>query len=241
MGCSHDQVDIRGRWKTRRSGRVVDAYISPEQPYIDAHVASALCQNAPIAYKCHPQATGVTNAWLLQHVVPAINQFFGPTDNIALVLALPLLWAALDPSMEERMDPEQREYIQEEYAKVSTLPEGVNPVVKVCLSVWHHQTELHITEVLPMNTGGHQQSSSTSGPAPPHVAAIANNPNVANGEQVQDQYVRAQAYNAMSQGQINQEFFGRFVTLHNQTQQQVSQEGRTNDKLHSNLRTYLDM
>ena len=34
MGCSLDQVDTRGRWKTRKSGRVVDAYVSPEQATI---------------------------------------------------------------------------------------------------------------------------------------------------------------------------------------------------------------
>ena len=217
-----------------------------KQPYTDALVASALCQNAPIAYKRHPQATNITNEWLFQHVVPNINSFFGPTDNIALVLALPLLWAALDSSMEERMDPNQREYIQEEYAKISTLPEGVNPVVKVCLSVWHHQTELHITEVEPMHTGRRGPPplppASSSGIANIAVTTIAaeNDNNVATASQVEDQYARAMAFTAMTQRPINQEFFSRFVSLHNQTQQQVSQEGRTVDRHFSTLRSFLE-
>ncbi|CAB9520170.1 unknown protein [Seminavis robusta] len=44
----------------RLSGRVVDAYISPEQPWID------LCMGAPIAYKLHPDAK--------RHVVPRTHR-----------------------------------------------------------------------------------------------------------------------------------------------------------------------
>lgn len=138
------------------------------------------------------------------------------------------------------MDPHQRDYIQEEYAKIRTLPEGVNPVVKVCVSVWHHQTELHITEVEPMHTG---RRDPPPPPAPSLGGAMTagNDNTVATATQVEDQHVRVQAYNAMAQRPLNQEFFSRFVSLHNQTQQQISQEGRTVDRHFSTMRSFLEV
>ena len=128
--------------------------------------------------------------------------------------------------MEERMKPNQRVYIQEDYAKNSTLPEAVNPVVKVCLSVWHHQTKHPITEVKPMHTG-------RGGPPPTPPASswgVANisdttitaendNTVVTASTKVNNQYARDMEFNAMTQRPINQEFFSQFVSLHNQTKQ----------------------
>ncbi|CAB9528355.1 hypothetical protein SEMRO_2206_G319030.1 [Seminavis robusta] len=88
MGATADEVDIRGRWKTRLSGRVVDAYISPEQPWIDARVAEKLCMGAPIAYKLHPDAKRVTPDWLIEHVVPRTHAFYDGVNDISLHLAL---------------------------------------------------------------------------------------------------------------------------------------------------------
>ncbi len=59
---SADDVDIRGRWKARMSGRVVDAYITPEQPYVDANVCTQLCLGAPIAYELHPEVQCIVTA-----------------------------------------------------------------------------------------------------------------------------------------------------------------------------------
>ena len=49
-----------------------------------------------------------------------------------------------------------------------------------------------------------------------------------------------QNFHARVQRPINQEFLSRFVSLHNQTQQQVSQEGRTVDRHFSTLRSFLE-
>ncbi|CAB9521501.1 hypothetical protein SEMRO_1200_G251930.1 [Seminavis robusta] len=95
MGATADEVDIQGRWKARFSGRVVDAYISPEQPWIDARVAEKLCMGAPIAYKLHPDARRVTPDWLIEHVVPRTHAFYDGVNDISLHLALPLLCGLL--------------------------------------------------------------------------------------------------------------------------------------------------
>ena len=75
-GLSSADVDSRGRWKgSEGSNRIVNtSYISPDQPFIDANVASALCLGKPVAYRIHPEAHRVTSAWLQTHVVPHMHQ-----------------------------------------------------------------------------------------------------------------------------------------------------------------------
>jgi hypothetical protein len=59
-------------------------------------------------------------------------------------------------------------------------------------------------------------------------------------EEVSDEELRYQSMNGFRQGPIDQEVYGRFMSMHTQTHQFINQEGRTNDKLHSQLRGYLD-
>ena len=52
------------------------------------------------------------------------------------------------------MSDEQRKYIRDEYAKINTLPDGVNPVVRVNLYVRRLKTLLLIDELHTEATGG---------------------------------------------------------------------------------------
>ncbi|CAB9502887.1 hypothetical protein SEMRO_149_G068560.1 [Seminavis robusta] len=53
------------------------------------------------------------------------------------------------------MEPPVRVRIQDAYERIKAdIPVGVNPVVKVPLSIWTHNTKLHINEIEPMDTGG---------------------------------------------------------------------------------------
>ncbi|CAB9505505.1 unknown protein [Seminavis robusta] len=103
MGATADEVDIRGRWKARLSGRVVD-------PWIDARVAEKLCMGLLLPT--------MTPDWLIEHVVPRTHAFYDGVNDISLHLALPLLWAALDESWEERMEPPVRVRIQDAYERI---------------------------------------------------------------------------------------------------------------------------
>ena len=47
-GCTRDEKDIRGRWKSRK--RVSDVYDDVELPYPDAKVANKLCIGVPCYY-----------------------------------------------------------------------------------------------------------------------------------------------------------------------------------------------
>ena len=98
MGMTTDDVDTRGRWKGKGKGIVDQRYISPSQPFIDANVASALCNGLPCEYRV--EADFVTDEWLLVYVVPFLHEFYGVERSPALLLAKPLLWAAMSPDME---------------------------------------------------------------------------------------------------------------------------------------------
>ena len=154
LGKQASDVEFRGRWKGEESkNRVVNgSYINPEQPFIDADVAAALCHNQPCSYRVHKDASGVTPDWLRKHVVPFMDDFYdgtGDMNNPGLTLAYPLLWAAMSDEMDGYMFQEQRLKIREEYGRINTLPTGVNPVVRVHLSVRRYKDQLVIDERSP--------------------------------------------------------------------------------------------
>ncbi|KAG3163294.1 hypothetical protein C6341_g12988 [Phytophthora cactorum] len=93
-GISKGFVNRRGRWRTRKG--VVDVYIDNTQPYPDALTAASLTGPAgPCFYTTKTGISCVTPQWLVDQVVPTVKQLMG--DSIATTLALPLLWAALEP------------------------------------------------------------------------------------------------------------------------------------------------
>jgi hypothetical protein len=95
-GCSQDFVKQRGRWHAHN--QVVDEYIYPSLPYPDANTVSSLGGPADSCrYKVRDNATGVSHSYMLNVVAPTINQIYG--EEMALILAPALLWAAFDNSV----------------------------------------------------------------------------------------------------------------------------------------------
>lgn len=74
-GCTEQETEIRGRWKGKRGGSIVNRYINPSQLPIDAKVAAALCGEGPVWYKVKADS-GVTDQFLKEFVVPGIVHFF---------------------------------------------------------------------------------------------------------------------------------------------------------------------
>ena len=94
-----------------------------------------------------------------------MHEFYGGGPNAqspALTLAYPLLWAAMSPEMEGRMDEEQRQRIRDAYSEINQLPDGTNPVVRVHLRVLRLKNMLVIDEIFAENYSGGAQN----GPAP---------------------------------------------------------------------------
>ena len=152
-GASQDEVEIRGRWKGKNGSRVSSRYINPHQAFIDAKVAGMLCVNGPVKYVLKDGAD-LSSKWLKEHVVPRLTEYFGEDSTVPLTLALPLLWAALEPSMADKVPTALRDRIRSEYeayrSATDGLVVGVNPVKKVPLLITRVGQSVSIDEMLPM-------------------------------------------------------------------------------------------
>ena len=104
-GCSKDDKDIRGRWKSK--ARVSDVYEDTELPYPDAKVAEKLCFGGACYYLFPEEVTNIATeegrestaammkTYILSHVVPNIRKRL--PDSAALVLGKALLWLIYSP------------------------------------------------------------------------------------------------------------------------------------------------
>jgi hypothetical protein len=145
LGCLVDEIDSRGRWR-KGSRKIVDRYINIDQQFLDARVAAALCVGGAIRYKLE-EGSGITNDWLFENVVPGIKEYFGG-DSIAVVLALPLLWACLHVDLFELVPLTLRSRIKEAYERIRVLDVEVSPVKRVFLSVTRYQDQVCIDEIV---------------------------------------------------------------------------------------------
>jgi hypothetical protein len=169
FGKSSSDIETRGRWKGADGKDIVrSAYITPEQPFVDASVASTLCNGSPVAYVVRPEcAQFVTDAWLCDKIVPHLYHFFGrTTESCVLVLGRALLYAAMDDNFEDRMQHDQRERIRAEVARICPAGLLVNPIKRVRLFVWRKDHTLMITEIQdpgPPGCGGNDDGGTNGG------------------------------------------------------------------------------
>ena len=141
-GAYKDFCDIRGRWKTNR--HIGNVYDDVDLPFPDAKVAVILCIGGPCKYVLK-ENSGVTENFLLQHVVPNIRAHF--SANVAKVLAKPLLWMALSDDAGRFLPQELVDRIKTAYINIRVLPENENPVKKVLLIVTGDKGEVYLDEI----------------------------------------------------------------------------------------------
>ena len=129
-GAVKDHVDRRGRWRRKKS--IVDIYIDVNLPYPDALVAAALTgPSGPCKYKL-----SCTNEFPPEHV---LTSAFAPKcaeilpDELAKLLAIPLISAAMSDHKVPIMPQQLREAIRKKLLDVTGLT--VNPVARVPLHV----------------------------------------------------------------------------------------------------------
>jgi hypothetical protein len=157
-GCSQYFVKRRGRWRAHK--QVVDEYTDPSLPYPDAKTAAALCGPAgPYCYKVRDNATGVSRSYMMNAVAPTINQIYG--EEMALLLAPALLWAAFDDSVAAKsvMPASLRKLI------VDGFPGGceTNPVEKVSLLTTGNGDQLHIVDLMTKDATPNSDETHTGG------------------------------------------------------------------------------
>ena len=85
-GCSKDDVDARGKWKS--SKLIVDMYIDCLIPFPDAKVASTLCIGDPAKYTIE-QEFNIDKTLILQCADSNITALF--LRQVSLILATALI------------------------------------------------------------------------------------------------------------------------------------------------------
>jgi len=149
MGCSQDDIDIRGRWKGNSGGRTSTRCINPEQPHIDAKVCGHLCMEGPIKH-CFKPGAEAGPAFFAEHVCPNINKFFPASSKMAETLGPALLWACFEPSVARTRIPDWLvKKVKEAYedCRPEQFPEGANPIQRVPLVVCKVGEHLCIEEL----------------------------------------------------------------------------------------------
>jgi hypothetical protein len=80
-GAHGEEVEIRGRWKGTRGGKIVNRYIDVKQLYQDAKVAGILCLGGPCKYIFKDSCEMITEDWLLSMLFP----ISGPNIDVHLL------------------------------------------------------------------------------------------------------------------------------------------------------------
>jgi hypothetical protein len=146
LGARKDQVNFRGRWigDTNKTilGRV---YISPDDYYTDALVASYLCEGGPIKYMLRPNdgRNEVHDYWLFTTLVPNIRRRYESDDRLCRVFALAKLWAVFDETAAEDLPLAEVERIKHSFAQNFGERDG-NPVVKIQLEIMNVNGNLQV-------------------------------------------------------------------------------------------------
>ena len=126
LGCTKDEKDIRGRWKSK--GRVSDVDNDIELPWPDTKVAGMLCIDGPVKYKIQ-ENTDVTKEWILRHVVPAMRTREDVNDEVAFVLGTALLWYVMHNRDEiDRVPAAIEDRIKNAYENIRREGDNKNPV-----------------------------------------------------------------------------------------------------------------
>ena len=126
-GCSKDDVDARGRWKSNK--RIVDTYIDCLISFPDAKVASILCNGGPAKYTVK-QEFNIDEIVILQCAGSNITTLF--PRQVSLVLATALIWAAYDDEMSSIMHTNFVERIKSKIKiAIRLIKYNLNPIKKV--------------------------------------------------------------------------------------------------------------
>ena len=130
-GCTKDDVDARGRWKSNK--RIVDTYIDCLIPFPDAKVASTLCIGGPIKYSVSKDVS-IDENLILQCVGTKILSFF--PRQVSLVLGTALIWAVYDDEVSELVESVKVERIKRIILNANENMEvGTNSIKKIPLVV----------------------------------------------------------------------------------------------------------
>jgi len=134
-GAHINEIEIRGRWKGQKGGRVVFRYVNIQQEYEDAKVAARLCRGGAMRYKGKDAvANAVTDAWLCEHVVPNIHHRYPNDHRLCRVLGIALLYICLSSNEDVLCPAALRGRVKDAYAALGIEEE--EPIAKIELHVY---------------------------------------------------------------------------------------------------------
>ena len=163
-GCPKDDIDMRARWKRKRQQ---DTYADTMLPWPDARVAVALCKGGAIHYKVKADS-GITEDWILAHVVPNIMTLL--ERPVSLVLGRALLWRCFDEKESIVVPDIIRNRVRAAYnalGDVCQLTADENPIEKVSIIVTGNEAQVFIDLLLEDDNGNNDvvnQSRAGAGP-----------------------------------------------------------------------------
>ena len=140
-GCSEGEVNHRARWKGKKDQQ--DKYVNTTIPTIDGKVADKLCKGGCIFYHIK-ENSGITDGWIMDHVVPKITEVYG--RGVAVPLGRALLWRIMDPEETNKVPVAIAKRVIEAYivpaTNLSKLEAGENPIAKVPLMIANNEGAL---------------------------------------------------------------------------------------------------
>jgi hypothetical protein len=130
-GRVQDEVDCRGRW--RDTQRISDRYTSISLPFIDAHVAASLCVGGAAKYVAK-EDSNVSDHWLVTEFVPHTAEKLG--NRAAVCLGKALLFCLMEVTTMFTIPEHLRVRLRMRYLLIQVLPEAVNPIERIAVSVY---------------------------------------------------------------------------------------------------------
>jgi len=157
-GATDTQVEYRGRWVSKKGREVVNRhYIRTEDPYVDAYVASLLCDGGPIKYESK-EGLVITDEWLFANVVPSIRTRYERDNRLCRTLGLARLWGIYNEDVAALPSPTDVARIKASFGEHFGDIDG-NPVKKVKLEVLRVGTRLEIIPAVETNQQPQQQQA----------------------------------------------------------------------------------
>jgi hypothetical protein len=91
------------------------------------------------------EGSGITDTFLLEHVVPNVRIRY--PDDVAKVLGKALLWFIFSPDSSNYLPTALQDCIETAYNGIGQLPPGENPVKKIPLVVSGDKGELYLDDL----------------------------------------------------------------------------------------------
>ena len=141
------KIDIRGRWKQRRSGKIVFNYIGLKNEFEDAKVCGCLCIRGPVKYQLKQGiGSSITQQWLFNNVIPNIRHRDDRDKRLCNVLGIALLFACMsDDTKKIFVPPEIRVRVRRAYKRLNI--EEAQPVEKIPLHIHRIKKKLIINPI----------------------------------------------------------------------------------------------